>query len=129
MQKVSSSITDYVIDTNLPAAPWTAVDSASNRNKYQEYFRGVNAALCAADNLTTFMCLIYLHLVASTSRKPQEPSRLLHGLLDLGVFSKCIYIYMYVLWRLLMALDLTFEYPTDTPSLEGICDRTKNIIF
>jgi hypothetical protein len=34
----------FFIDTNLPAAPWPWVDSASNRNEYQEYFLGVKAA-------------------------------------------------------------------------------------
>ena len=32
------------------------VDSASNRNEYQEYFLGVKAAGVRADNLTTIMC-------------------------------------------------------------------------
>jgi hypothetical protein len=32
------------------------VDSAFNRNEYQEYFLGVKAASARADNLATFMC-------------------------------------------------------------------------
>jgi spore maturation protein CgeB len=32
------------------------VDSASNRNEFQEYFLGVNAAGAKADNLTTILC-------------------------------------------------------------------------
>jgi len=32
------------------------VDSASNRNEYQEYFLGVDPSVGRADNLTTFMC-------------------------------------------------------------------------
>jgi len=34
---------DFFIDIILPAALWL-VDSASNRNEYQEYFLGVKAA-------------------------------------------------------------------------------------
>ena len=32
------------------------VDSAPNRNEYQEYFLGVKAAGAKADNLTTILC-------------------------------------------------------------------------
>jgi len=32
------------------------VDSASNRNEYQEHFLGVKAAGAKADNLTTILC-------------------------------------------------------------------------
>ena len=32
------------------------VDSASNRNKYQEHFLGVKAAGAKADNLSTILC-------------------------------------------------------------------------
>jgi hypothetical protein len=35
---------DFFIDIILPAALWPEVDSASNRNEYQEYFLGVKAA-------------------------------------------------------------------------------------
>jgi len=31
------------------------VDSASNRNEYQEYFLGVKQSLCKADKLTTIL--------------------------------------------------------------------------
>ena len=34
---------EFFIDTILPAALWPWVDSASNRNEYQEYFLGVKA--------------------------------------------------------------------------------------
>jgi hypothetical protein len=34
------------------------VDSASNRNEYQEYFLGVRAAVRKADNLTTILCRV-----------------------------------------------------------------------
>ena len=32
------------------------VDSASNRNEYQEHFLGVRWPVCKADNLTTILC-------------------------------------------------------------------------
>jgi len=48
-RKVTGSIPDgviefFFIDIILPAALWPWVDSASNRNKYQECFLGVKAA-------------------------------------------------------------------------------------
>jgi hypothetical protein len=47
-RKVAGSIPDGVIrifiDIILPAALWPWVNSASNRNEYQEYFLGVKAA-------------------------------------------------------------------------------------
>jgi len=35
---------NFFIDIILPAALWSGVDSASNRNEYQECFLGVKAA-------------------------------------------------------------------------------------
>jgi len=35
---------EYFTDINLPATYGPGVDSASNRNEYQEYFLGVEAA-------------------------------------------------------------------------------------
>jgi len=35
---------EFFIDIILPIALWPEVDSASNRNEYQEYFLGVKAA-------------------------------------------------------------------------------------
>jgi hypothetical protein len=35
---------EFFIDIILPAALWSWGDSASNRNKYQEYFPAVKAA-------------------------------------------------------------------------------------
>ena len=54
-RKVAGSILDGVTDTNLPALLWPGVDSASNRNEYQEYFLGGKAAVRGTDNLTMFM--------------------------------------------------------------------------
>jgi len=34
------------------------LDSASNRNEYQEHFLGVKAAVRKADNLTTFCAVV-----------------------------------------------------------------------
>jgi hypothetical protein len=51
------------------------VDSASNRNKYQEYFLGVKWPVPRPDNLTTFMCRLSWNLGASTSWNPQSLSR------------------------------------------------------
>jgi hypothetical protein len=35
---------EFFIDLILPASLWPGVDSASNRNEYQEYFVGIKAA-------------------------------------------------------------------------------------
>jgi hypothetical protein len=51
-RKVAGSISDGVIgifhwhfiDIILPIALWPGIDSASNRNEYQEHFLGVKAA-------------------------------------------------------------------------------------
>jgi hypothetical protein len=66
------------------------VDSASNRNKYHEYFLGVKAAGARADNLTTFMCRLSGHLGASTSWNPQGLSRSLIGLIYLFFFIESL---------------------------------------
>jgi len=59
----------------------TGVDSASNRNEYQECFLVVKAAGAWGWQLTTFMCRLSWNLGASTSRKPQGLSRPVMGLL------------------------------------------------
>jgi len=51
------------------------VDSASNRNEYQEYFLGKRPPVCRADNYTTLMCRLSWNLGASTSWKRQGLSR------------------------------------------------------
>jgi hypothetical protein len=44
---------DFSIYLILPAALWPGVDSASNRNEYQEFFWGCKGRpACKADNLT-----------------------------------------------------------------------------
>jgi hypothetical protein len=53
------------------------VDSASNRNEYQEYM------VQRADNLTTFMFWMSWNLAVSTSWSPQGLSRPVHGWLYL----------------------------------------------
>jgi hypothetical protein len=35
---------EFLIDVILPAALWPGIDSASNKNKYQEYFLDVKTA-------------------------------------------------------------------------------------
>ena len=62
------------------------VDSASNRNEYQEYFLWVMAAVRRADNLTTFMYRLSLNLGVSTFWNPQGKSRHVMGLLYLYHF-------------------------------------------
>jgi hypothetical protein len=56
------------------------IDSASNRNEYQEYFQGGKGGR-RAENLTTFMCRLSWNLGASTSWNPQGLSRPVMGLL------------------------------------------------
>ena len=41
---IPDGVTEYFIDTILPATLWPWVVSASNRNEYQEYFLVVKAA-------------------------------------------------------------------------------------
>jgi len=69
------------------------VDSASNRNEYQEYFLGVKAAGVRADNLTTIMCRLSWNLEASNSWNPQGLSRCVMGLLYLY-----LYLYHYLVY-------------------------------
>jgi len=58
------------------------VDSASNRNEYQEYFLGgKRRPVRRADNLTTVICRLSWNLGASTSLKPQGLSSPVIGLL------------------------------------------------
>jgi len=38
---------------------WPCGHSASNRNEYHEYFLGIKAAGVPANNLTTFVCLLF----------------------------------------------------------------------
>jgi hypothetical protein len=59
------------------------VDSASNRNEYQEYFLGGKGGRC----LTTFMCRLSTNMGASTSWTPQGLSRPVMGLLYLFTVS------------------------------------------
>ena len=69
------------------------VDSASNRNEYQEYFLGGKAGRCVeADKLTTFMCQFSWNLGASTYWKTEGLSRPVMGLLYLY-----LYLYLYLL--------------------------------
>jgi len=64
------------------------VDSASNRNEYQEYFQGdKRRPVRRADNSTTFMCRFSWNLGVSTSWKPQGLSRPVMGLLYLLFIS------------------------------------------
>jgi hypothetical protein len=62
------------------------VDSASNRNEYQEYCLGGKCCRCVW--LTTFMCRLSRNLGASTSWNPVGLSRPVTGLL---------YLYLYLL--------------------------------
>jgi hypothetical protein len=41
---IPDGVTGIFIDIILSAALWPGIDYASNRNEYQEYFLGVNAA-------------------------------------------------------------------------------------
>jgi hypothetical protein len=68
---------EFLFDIILPPRTM-AVDSASNRNEYQEYFLGVKAAGHRLDNLTTFMST---NSVASTCWNPQDLSRPVQELL------------------------------------------------
>ena len=52
-----ASVNGFFIDIKSFRSHYgTGVDSACNRNEYQEYFLGVKAAMRKADNLTTILC-------------------------------------------------------------------------
>ena len=57
------------------------VNSASNRNEYQEYFLGQRWPVLRSDNLPTFMCRLSWNLGTSTSWSPLDLSRAVTGLL------------------------------------------------
>ena len=61
-RKVAGSIPTGVIGIfqwqSLRSHYGPGVDSASNRNEYQEYFLGVKAAVRKADNPTTFCAIV-----------------------------------------------------------------------
>jgi len=51
------SVSGFFIDIKSFRSHYdTGVDSASNRNEYQEYFLGVRRPVLKADNLTTILC-------------------------------------------------------------------------
>jgi hypothetical protein len=64
------------IDIILPAALWSWIDSASNRNVYQGCILGVKVAGAWGRNLTSFMCRIVLK---SGSLIPLETSGPVQG--------------------------------------------------
>jgi hypothetical protein len=70
----------FFIDIILPGP---GVDSASNKDEYQEYFLRLRRPVRGADNLTTFMCRLSLNLGALNSWNPQGLSRSVMGLLYL----------------------------------------------
>jgi hypothetical protein len=72
--------------TNKEVTP--GVDSASNRNEYQEYFLGEMRPLRRADNLTTYICRLSRNLGALTSWNPQGLSRPVMGLLYLYLYQR-----------------------------------------
>ena len=57
----------------------SGVESASNRNEYQEYFLGYRRPVRRADNLTTFICRLSWNLGASASWNHQGLSRPVTG--------------------------------------------------
>jgi hypothetical protein len=78
---------EFFIDIIVSVALYgPGVDSASNRNEYQEYFlRPVRRV----DNLATFMCRLSTNLGASTSWNCQGLSRPVMGLLYLYLYCNC----------------------------------------
>ena len=56
---IPASVNGYFIDIKFFRLHYgPGVDSASNRNEYQEYFLGVKAAGAKADNLTTICAVV-----------------------------------------------------------------------
>jgi len=69
----------------------SGVDSASNRNKYQEYFLGCKGGRCVGlTNLTIFKCRLSWNVGTSNSWNPQGLSRPVIGLLYLYLYlTRC----------------------------------------
>jgi hypothetical protein len=89
---------EFFIDIILSVALWPWVDSASNRNEYQEYFLwGQRRPVRRVDNLTTFKCRLSGYLGASTSWKPKGLSRPVMGLLH--IFSQNLTQYEIFAWH------------------------------
>jgi hypothetical protein len=75
---------EFFMDIKFSAAHDPGVDSASNRNKYQEYFlRGYRRPVHRADNLTIFMYQVFRDLKASTFWNPQGLKQACTGVLFL----------------------------------------------
>ena len=54
---IQASVSGFFIDIKSFRSHYgLGVDSASNRNEYQEYFLGVKRPVRKADNLTTILC-------------------------------------------------------------------------
>jgi len=75
-----------------------AVDSASYRNEYQEYFLEGRGGRCVRADLTTFMCPLSWNLEASTSWKPQGPS---------GPVMRLLRLYLYLISHTVLLLSKT----------------------
>jgi hypothetical protein len=74
-RKVAVSIGSlgFFIDLILPAALWPGLESASDRNEYQEYLLEVKRLVHRADNLATFMCRLSRNSGSLNLLEPSGP--------------------------------------------------------
>ena len=98
------SLEEFFIDIILLAALDPGVDSASNRNEYQEYFLvGQRRPVRRADNLTTFMCRLSWNLGAPNLLEPSGPVQACNGVAFLSLFIfEWVFIYHFHLVFILL---------------------------
>jgi len=123
---------EFLIDIILPSTLWPWVDSASNRNEYQEYFlRGKDGRCVGLTTISPSCADCLWNLGASTSWDPQGLSRTVMGLL---------YLYLYPLWhnfensvtievRLLLSLLMFYAVLMDNSSAVDDCPSCNSLVF
>jgi hypothetical protein len=90
---------EFFIDNRSRPNYGPRVDSASNRNEYQEYLFGERRPMRRADNLTTFMCRLSWNLGASNSWNPQGLSRPIMWMLHLILVGVVYRIWLNVMLK------------------------------
>jgi hypothetical protein len=102
---------DFSLTQSIRPHYGNGVDSASNRNEYQEYFLGDKVGRCVWwDNITAIICRLSWNLGPSTSWKTQGLPRPVQGLISFA-FT-------------LLSLPVTQSFPATTrKTTEGFRNR------